>query len=125
MMLVHWGNTNSKHNHSTTAYWADNWDTISSSRRGKHPCFDPQKDLVLPSWKIPNVDSISKKLWATYASDLKHSHHLVLLLYFFAQVNKIVSLRMFAFRPREKRKTLFFFNGNLGPAYQNGRPEAS
>ncbi|XP_048320595.2 uncharacterized protein LOC107425930 [Ziziphus jujuba] len=92
MMLVHWGNTNSKHNHSTTAYWADNWDTISSSRRGKHPCFDPQKDLVLPSWKIPDVNSISKKLWS---------------------------------RPRDKRKTLFFFNGNLGPAYQNGRPEAS
>ncbi|GAV57281.1 Exostosin domain-containing protein [Cephalotus follicularis] len=92
MMLVHWGNTNMKHNHSTTAYWADNWDRIPYSKRGKHPCFDPDKDLVLPAWKRPDVTALSSKLWA---------------------------------RPREKRKTLFFFNGNLGPAYENGRPEAS
>lgn len=91
MMVVHWGNTNSKHNHSTTAYWADNWDKISSYRRGKHPCFDPDKDLVLPAWKRPDVNALSTKLWA---------------------------------RPLEKRKTLFYFNGNLGPAYLNGRPEA-
>uniref|UniRef100_A0A5B6Z8Z3 EGF-like domain-containing protein n=1 Tax=Davidia involucrata TaxID=16924 RepID=A0A5B6Z8Z3_DAVIN len=92
MMLVHWGNTNSKHNHSTTAFWADNWDRISSDRRGNHPCFDPDKDLVLPAWKSPDTNSLSSKLWA---------------------------------RPREKRKTLFYFNGNLGPAYENGRPEAT
>ncbi|XP_041028569.1 uncharacterized protein LOC121268379 isoform X2 [Juglans microcarpa x Juglans regia] len=92
MMLVHWGNTNSKHNHSTTAYWADNWDSIPSSRRGSHPCFEPEKDLVLPAWKRPDGIALSAKLWA---------------------------------RPREKRKTLFYFNGNLGPAYPNGRPEAS
>ncbi|KAA8518213.1 hypothetical protein F0562_015687 [Nyssa sinensis] len=92
MMLVHWGNTNSKHNHSTTAYWADNWDKISSDRRGNHPCFDPDKDLVLPAWKRPDANALSSKLWA---------------------------------RPLEKRKTLFYFNGNLGPAYENGRPEAT
>ncbi|CAI0377079.1 unnamed protein product [Linum tenue] len=92
MMLVHWGNTNSKHNHSTTAYWADNWDTITSDRRGTHPCFDPHKDLVLPAWKRPDAGSLSMKLWA---------------------------------RPLEMRKTLFYFNGNLGPAYENGRPEAT
>ncbi|KAI7997999.1 putative glucuronosyltransferase Os01g0926700 [Camellia lanceoleosa] len=92
MMLVHWGNTNSKHNHSTTAYWADNWDRISSDRRGNHPCFDPDKDLVLPAWKRPDVNAMNSKLWA---------------------------------RPREKRKTLFYFNGNLGPAYEKGRPEAT
>ncbi|XP_059646319.1 uncharacterized protein LOC132292199 isoform X1 [Cornus florida] len=92
MMLVHWGNTNSKHNHSTTAYWADNWDRIPSDRRGNHPCFDPDKDLVLPAWKVPDVDALSLKLWAT---------------------------------PREKRKILFYFNGNLGPAFENGRPEAT
>ncbi|KAK2995767.1 hypothetical protein RJ640_010743, partial [Escallonia rubra] len=92
MMLVHWGNTNSKHNHSTTAYWADNWDRISSERRGKHPCFDPDKDLVIPAWKRPDIISLSLKLWA---------------------------------RPREKRKTLFYFNGNLGPAYESGRPETT
>lgn len=92
MMLVHWGNTNSKHNHSTTAYWADSWDDISSDRRGNHPCFDPAKDLVLPAWKLPDANVLSAKLWA---------------------------------RSREQRKTLFYFNGNLGPAYNNGRPEAS
>lgn len=92
MMLVHWGNTNSKHNHSTTAYWADNWDKISPDRRGDHPCFDPDKDLVLPAWKSPNLDSLKSKLWSW---------------------------------PREKRKMLFYFNGNLGPAYENGRPEAT
>lgn len=92
MMLVHWGNTNSKHNHSTTAYWLDNWDRISPEKRGNHPCFDPSKDLVLPAWKRPDVVSLSSKLWA---------------------------------RPREKRKTLFYFNGNLGPAYEGGRPEAT
>ncbi|CAL5341012.1 unnamed protein product [Camellia sinensis] len=27
--------------------------------------------------------------------------------------------------PREKQKTLFYFNGNLGPAYEKGRPEAT
>ncbi|PON32049.1 Exostosin-like [Parasponia andersonii] len=92
MMLVHWGNTNSKHNHSTTAYWADNWDSIDSSRRGNHPCFDPHKDLVLPAWKRPDVNSLSLQLRA---------------------------------RPLEKRKTLFYFNGNLGPAYPHGRPEST
>ncbi|XP_010265756.1 PREDICTED: uncharacterized protein LOC104603432 isoform X1 [Nelumbo nucifera] len=90
MMLVHWGNTNSKHNHSTTAYWADNWDKISSLRRGNHPCFDPDKDLVLPAWKIPDPKSLELKLWS---------------------------------RSRKNRKTLFYFNGNLGPAYRDGRPE--
>ncbi|KAK7278885.1 hypothetical protein RJT34_23924 [Clitoria ternatea] len=92
MMLVHWGNTNTKHNHSTTAYWADNWDKISSDRRGIHPCFDPDKDLVLPAWKLPDANALTSKLWAW---------------------------------PHEKRKTLFYFNGNLGPAYSHGRPEDS
>lgn len=63
-MLVHWGNTNTKHNASTTAYWADTWNPISSERRGNHPCFDPDKDLVIPSWKIPDVHSLNAKLWA-------------------------------------------------------------
>ncbi|XP_051151654.1 uncharacterized protein LOC127265726 isoform X2 [Andrographis paniculata] len=92
MMLVHWGNTNTKHNQSTTAYWADNWNHISVERRGNHPCFDPEKDLVLPAWKVPDVHSLNAKLWA---------------------------------RPLTERKTLFYFNGNLGPAYEHGRPEAT
>ena len=66
MMLVHWGNTNSKYNHSTTSYWADNWDDIPSNRRGSHPCFDPDKDLVLPAWKRPDIIALSSKLWARY-----------------------------------------------------------
>ncbi|KAF3328054.1 glucuronosyltransferase [Carex littledalei] len=90
MMLVHWGNTNTKHKHSTTAYIPDNWDPIPSERRGDHPCFDPQKDLVLPAWKVPNPGAVWLKLWS---------------------------------RPRKERMTLFYFNGNLGPAYENGRPE--
>ncbi|WVZ55657.1 hypothetical protein U9M48_006291 [Paspalum notatum var. saurae] len=90
MMLVHWGNTNTKHKNSTTAYWADNWDYIPLDRRGNHPCFDPIKDLVLPAWKEPNPAAIWLKLWA---------------------------------RPRNNRTTLFYFNGNLGPAYEGGRPE--
>ncbi|ONH95379.1 hypothetical protein PRUPE_7G067200 [Prunus persica] len=71
MMLVHWGNTNLKHKHSTTAYWADNWDTIPSDKRGNHPCFDPDKDLVLPSWKSPDVNSLSSKLWASYSMGIR------------------------------------------------------
>lgn len=92
MMLVHWGNTNSKHTNSTTAYWPDNWGGISPARRGNHPCFDPRKDLVLPAWKRPDGNSFRAKFWA---------------------------------RALDQRKTLFYFNGNLGPAYENGRPEAT
>ncbi|KAK3148234.1 hypothetical protein QOZ80_3BG0292440 [Eleusine coracana subsp. coracana] len=90
MMLVHWGNTNTKHMNSTSAYWADNWDHIPLDRRGSHPCFDPRKDLVIPAWKEPNPGAIWLKLWA---------------------------------RPRNNRTTFFYFNGNLGPAFEGGRPE--
>ncbi|KAI5056841.1 hypothetical protein GOP47_0028659 [Adiantum capillus-veneris] len=90
MMLVHWGNTNIKHNHSTTGYFGDNWDHIPISERGSHACFDPQKDLVLPAWKVPNPALITERFWE---------------------------------RPRSRRKTLFYFNGNLGNAFQYGRPE--
>ncbi|XP_031488186.1 uncharacterized protein LOC116256114 isoform X1 [Nymphaea colorata] len=92
MMLVHWGNTNTRHNRSTTAYWADNWDEIPKEERGDHPCFDPDKDIVIPAWKRPDPDSLHSKLWA---------------------------------RSLFERQTLFYFNGNLGPDYHNGRPEAS
>ncbi|KAJ0982339.1 hypothetical protein J5N97_010594 [Dioscorea zingiberensis] len=63
MMLVHWGNTNSKHKHSTTAYFPDNWSFISPHRRGNHPCFDPEKDLVLPAWKKPDPGALFFKFW--------------------------------------------------------------
>ncbi|KAL7168967.1 hypothetical protein ACSBR2_034069 [Camellia fascicularis] len=68
------------------------WDRIPSDKRGNHPCFDPDKDLVLPAWKRPDVNAMNSKLWA---------------------------------RLREKWKTLFYFNGNLGPTYEKGRPEAT
>lgn len=66
MMLVHWGNTNSKHKNSTTAYWGDNWDEISQERRGDHPCFDPSKDLVVPAWKVPDPHSMRVNYWERY-----------------------------------------------------------
>lgn len=66
MLLVHWGNTNSKHNGSTTAYYADNWNTISAERRGNHSCFDPDKDLVLPAWKRPDESSLIAKYWTRF-----------------------------------------------------------
>lgn len=90
MMVVHWGNTNTKYNYSTTGYYPDNWDRIPLEDRGNHPCYDAEKDLVLPAWKVPDPSIIAAKLWA---------------------------------RPRSRRKTLFYFNGNLGNAYYNGRPE--
>ncbi|KAI3973582.1 hypothetical protein MKW92_033308 [Papaver armeniacum] len=72
MMLVHWGNTNSKHNHSTTAYWGDNWDPIPSSIRGNHPCYDPEKDLVLPAWKKPDPDSLRLNFFARSLNERKN-----------------------------------------------------
>lgn len=86
-MLVHWGNTNSKHKHSTTAYWADNWNDISAERRGNHPCFDPDKDLVLPAWKYPDANALSKKFWArcmyyyVFLLFLGFSHDVLMLLW--------------------------------------------
>ncbi|CAM6123952.1 unnamed protein product [Calypogeia fissa] len=55
MMLVHWGNTNSKYNYSTSAYSPDNWNMVPKYWRGNNPCYDPEKDLVIPSWKSPYV----------------------------------------------------------------------
>ena len=48
-----------KHNRCTTTYEADRWDPASDpytgwplgSLIGGHPCFDPSKDLVLPSFR--------------------------------------------------------------------------
>ncbi|KAF5186001.1 Exostosin family protein [Thalictrum thalictroides] len=59
---------------------------------GNHPCFDPEKDLVLPAWKQPDPGSLRLKLWS---------------------------------RPRKERTKFFYFNENLGPAYEKGRPAAA
>lgn len=90
MMLVHWGNTNSKHNHSTTAYWADNWDKIPSDKRGIHPCFDPDKDLVLPAWKVPDANVLASKLWAWYVAFQKLVFPLVFCFVFLVMLNSFI-----------------------------------
>lgn len=112
-MLVHWGNTNTKHKNSTTAYWADNWNYIPIDRRGNHPCFDPRKDLVLPAWKQPNPAAIWLKLWARCVW---------VLLNIFEPIS-FRALKYIFRRTRNNRTTLFYFNGNLGPAYKDGRHE--
>jgi len=48
------GNTESHHKGSTTAYQDDNWSMLPPDLRGTHPCFDPQKDILLPPWKPPS-----------------------------------------------------------------------
>ncbi|CAI7895338.1 unnamed protein product [Closterium sp. NIES-54] len=92
IMLSHWGNTMAAHNHSTTAYLLDSWHDIPPSLRGRHPCFDPLKDVVMPAFKPPNVAHLRGRLWLN---------------------------------PVEQRKRLFFFGGNLGLNFSNGRPEAN
>jgi hypothetical protein len=59
MIISHWGNTMTKHNRCTTTYDADRWDPPVdpptglplSSLIGAHACYDPHKDLVLPSFR--------------------------------------------------------------------------
>ncbi|KAL3687747.1 hypothetical protein R1sor_014056 [Riccia sorocarpa] len=69
MMLVHWGNTHSKHNYSTTAYPDDNWDKIPKEWRGDHPCYDPEKDLVIPAVKLPDSTLLPATQWARRRED--------------------------------------------------------
>ena len=59
LLISHWGNTMTKHNHCTTTYQADRWDVPFdpstglplASIIGAHRCYDPDKDLVLPSFR--------------------------------------------------------------------------
>lgn len=120
-MLVHWGNTNSKHNHSTTAYWADTWDRIPSDKRGDHPCFDPDKDLVLPAWKRPNPGALWLKLWSRYFARKQYYQPFFFTCWALAYNYDLINYHFC--RPRKERMRLFYFNGNLGPAYAHGRPE--
>ncbi|CAI5462679.1 unnamed protein product [Closterium sp. Yama58-4] len=92
IMLSHWGNTMAAHNHSTTAYLLDSWHDIPPALRGRHPCFDPLKDVVMPAFKPPNAEHLRGRLWLN---------------------------------PVEQRPRLFFFGGNLGLNFSNGRPEAN
>ncbi|KAK9123480.1 hypothetical protein Sjap_013082 [Stephania japonica] len=59
-------------------------------------------DLVIPAWKKPNPDSLRSKLWS----------------------RKYIGLNGI-FRSLKERTTFFYFNGNLGPVYANGRPEST
>ncbi|CAI5999442.1 unnamed protein product [Closterium sp. NIES-64] len=63
IMLSHWGNTMAAHNHSTTAYLLDSWRDIPPALRGRHPCFDPLKDVVMPAFKPPNAEHLRGRLW--------------------------------------------------------------
>eukprot|EP00850_Spirogloea_muscicola_P024232 SM000505S17661 [mRNA] locus=s505:112:3996:+ [translate_table: standard] len=90
IMLSHWGNTGSAHPGSTTAFVYDLWDVMPASLRGNHPCYDPDKDIVLPAWKSPSFLQPSLRLWE---------------------------------RPVLERTNLFYFAGNLGFRYHDGRPE--
>ena len=59
MLISHWGNTMAKHNRCTTTYDPDRWDVARdpTSRlplalaAGDHPCYDPRKDVVMPSFR--------------------------------------------------------------------------
>ena len=61
LLISHWGNTMAAHNRSTTTYDPDRWDPpydppsglTLSSLRGNHACYDPTKDIILPSFKDP------------------------------------------------------------------------
>eukprot|EP00850_Spirogloea_muscicola_P011004 SM000066S20479 [mRNA] locus=s66:617960:624215:- [translate_table: standard] len=64
ILLSHWGNTNTVHKTHTTAYPSDKWGLINNSFRGDHPCFDPEKDIILPAWKGPDVNNIRSRYWA-------------------------------------------------------------
>ena len=59
LLISHWGNTMTRHNRCTTTYEADRWDPpydpltrlpLASLVSG-HRCFDPAKDVVLPSFR--------------------------------------------------------------------------
>eukprot|EP00850_Spirogloea_muscicola_P008664 SM000046S16445 [mRNA] locus=s46:710421:716713:- [translate_table: standard] len=64
ILLSHWGNTNTVHKNHTTAYASDKWGLINDTFRGDHPCFDPEKDIVLPAWKAPDMKNIQSRYWA-------------------------------------------------------------
>ena len=59
MLISHWGNTMSTHNRCTTTYEDDRWDVPFdpptglpiATLIGGHGCYDPQKDIVLPSFR--------------------------------------------------------------------------
>ena len=59
LIISHWGNTMTTHNRCTTTYEADRWDPPHDPDTswplralvGGHRCFDPDKDLVLPSFR--------------------------------------------------------------------------
>lgn len=54
ILLSHWGNTESHHKGSTTAYEYDNWSFLPRDLRGSHPCFNPDNDILMPPWKSPS-----------------------------------------------------------------------
>lgn len=131
MMLVHWGNTNSKYNYSTTQYPPDKWDLVPKRWRGKHACYDPKKDLVMPSWKHPDPNLLQRQLWTRYIIGAKYA-----ICLFYAWIQKredgaevflyvcpMSNVPVGICRGIERRPVLFYFRGNLGSKYAQGRPE--
>ena len=59
LLVSHWGNTMSTHRKCTTTYQADRWDVPYdpytrlplASLIGDHACYDPHKDVVMPSFR--------------------------------------------------------------------------
>ena len=59
LLISHWGNTMARHNRCTTTYEADRWDPPVDPPTGLplgklvggQRCYDPRKDIVLPSFR--------------------------------------------------------------------------
>eukprot|EP00270_Netrium_digitus_P003079 TRINITY_DN1349_c0_g1_i3.p1 TRINITY_DN1349_c0_g1~~TRINITY_DN1349_c0_g1_i3.p1 ORF type:complete len:608 (+),score=166.57 TRINITY_DN1349_c0_g1_i3:210-1826(+) len=78
ILLTPWGNTMAPHNYSTTKKPADNWERIPVKIRGRyHPCYEPEKDIVIPSRKIAIL-----RYWARPLEDRPN------LFYFRGQLGK-------------------------------------
>ena len=89
VFITHWGNTGTKHDHSTTGFGNDNWDALRNPKGpvgdvlGGWRCYDPAKDIVVPPWNVmrPKEKHANPAKWA-----------------------------------RGRRPILFFFAGDLGTA---------
>ena len=62
-MLSGWGNTEASHRGSVTSYHPDDFSAIAEEVRGDHPCFEEEKDVVLPAWKHPRVEFYRGGWW--------------------------------------------------------------
>ena len=68
ILVSSWGNTESAHAGSTSAYPADNWQHMPADVRGSPPCFDASKDIVMPAFKPPNEMHLFARLWSRWGT---------------------------------------------------------